>query len=135
MKKNAFAQMIALVVLAVFISAAAMSTRSTAMTQDQKNEEVRKTMSSQWEYAVISNITELGRGHNSSDMKFMGIAELCYVRESGCQALNIEGSDRVTALAKTMARLGNEGWEMVGESPFPFNNGNQGALFFKRPKK
>jgi hypothetical protein len=40
------------------------------------------------------------------------------------------------ALAKAIARLGEDGWEMVGGGPFEFKQPMHGeALFFKRLKR
>ena len=37
--------------------------------------------------------------------------------------------------AKAIARLGEEGWEMVGQGPLEIRQGGFNALYFKRPKQ
>jgi hypothetical protein len=41
-----------------------------------------------------------------------------------------------SALAKAISKLGNDGWEMVGEGTlFPADSGDQKVLYFKRRKQ
>lgn len=131
MRKSVFARGAASVALAIFMSVATVSAYA-GTTRPQKAVATGRAGSPGWEYAIISRVSEISRGDTPPNVKFKGVATLCYVRESGCRELQIEGSDRVEALARAMARLGREGWEMVGESPFPVGPGNEGALFFKR---
>lgn len=121
-------------VLLTVLTAIAAAAASHAGAQSHKIDGARGSEVIRWEYAAISNVREIGRGAATPNIRFTGEAELCYFQESGCKKLNIEGVSKVEALAKAMARLGEEGWELVGESPFPLNVGSQGALFFKRPK-
>lgn len=122
------------VVLAAFIAAAVASAYAFTA-REQRDGALREAEAAQWEYAVIGSVTEMGRGATPRDIKFRGVAALCYARENGCQQFQVEGSDRAEALARAMAKLGQEGWEMVGESPFPVGVGSTGGLYFKRRKK
>jgi hypothetical protein len=87
-----------------------------------------------WDYLAISDVSEVGRG-NPPALKFSGVAELCYFGEAGCRKVKIEGGDKAAALSKVVSQLGNEGWEMVGDGPFPVGSVEvKSALFFKRRK-
>ena len=64
-----------------------------------------------------------------------GLYWISYFRDSGVQVVEIED----TALerngpAKALARLGDEGWEMITEGPLDLRQGELKALYFKRPK-
>ena len=64
-----------------------------------------------------------------------GLYWISYFRDSGVQVVEIED----TALerngpAKAIAKLGDEGWEMVTEGPLDIRQGELKALYFKRPK-
>lgn len=133
MKTKTFAQLATLVFVALLVVLAAPSTPLSLTTQAQQVKE-RTAEWPKWEYAVITDVMEIGRGDAASNIKFMGVAELCYYQESGCQKLKIEGENKVAALAKAVAKLGDDGWEMVGESPFQLYSGDHGALMFKRRK-
>lgn len=135
MKKSVLLQVATSALLVLSVSIIAVSTYSARTVQARNVEEAGRAEPPQWEYAVIGNVTELRRGDKPSEGTFMGIAELCYARESGCQELKIEGSDRAAALVKAMAKLGDDKWEMVVGGPFPARAGSQDALFFKRPKR
>ena len=64
-----------------------------------------------------------------------GLYWISYFRDSGVHVVEVED----TALekngpAKAIARLGEEGWEMIGQGPLDIRQGELKALYFKRPK-
>ncbi len=131
MRKSIVTGAAAAIALAVLMGAATVSAYAVTA-RPQRGAAQRRGVGLRWEYAIISRVTESGVGA-PPDVRYRGVATLCYVRVGGCQELRIEGSGRVEALARAIARLGSEGWEMVGESPFPLERGmSEGALFFKR---
>ena len=84
----------------------------------------------QWEYCTIT------RAGYSAAASRSGVYWITYYRKAGPQVVDVE--DNVTtnaALAKAIARLGEEGWEMVGVGPIELRVGKTDALYFKRPKQ
>lgn len=82
-----------------------------------------------WEYCAITRAGQapsLRRSAYSITYFLPGTARVVDVEESF--------SDRA-ALPKAIAKLGDEGWELVGEGPLEFKVGTGGeALYFKRRK-
>ncbi len=79
----------------------------------------------------------------------MGTARLCYFQPAGCRSVVIEvesddargSTDKVMsdALARAVAGLSDEGWEMIGHGAFKYvgvhDEHQDSALYFRRPKK
>jgi hypothetical protein len=84
-----------------------------------------------WEYCAVTKAQFLGsiRG---------GQYWISYFRRGNVQVETIEASVQESALAKAVSKLGEEGWEMVGEGPLEVRQGGPGgtptALYFKRRK-
>lgn len=83
-----------------------------------------------WEYCVITGISVANRSPG-----FVSVAELCYFRGARCEAAQIEGASNEEALARAISSLGENGWEMVGESLFPPRGQDSRAIYFKRRKR
>lgn len=83
-----------------------------------------------WEYCCVSKAAYPGSLR-------AGVYWITYFRSSGQQSIDVE--DNATsnaALAKAIARLGNEGWEMVGVGPLEVRPSTRlDAYYFKRPKQ
>jgi hypothetical protein len=82
-----------------------------------------------WEYCAIVGMA--GSGRNLVPY----YPALWYFDSSGFHATEIKG-DELQIVAQTIAKLGEEGWEMVGAMPFtPKTSVYENAvLFFKRPQ-
>lgn len=81
-----------------------------------------------WEYCALTRAAYVVSNRG-------GLYWISYFRDSGVQVVEIED----TALekngpSKALARLGEEGWEMIGEGPLEIRQGELKALYFKRPK-
>jgi hypothetical protein len=81
-----------------------------------------------WEYCSLTKAAYVASNRG-------GLYWISYFRDSGVQVVEVED----TALerngpAKALARLGEEGWEMVGAGPLDIRQGELKALYFKRPK-
>ena len=92
--------------------------------------ESRRWDGPRWEYCALSkaNYTGSSRG---------GIYWISYFREAGVQVVEVEesASDR-NGMTKAIARLGEEGWEMVGQGSLDVRSGTAvNALYFKRPRQ
>ena len=82
-----------------------------------------------WEYCAVTKANYLATNRS-------GQYWITYFRNSGFKVDNIE--DNATsnaALAKAIAKLGDEGWELVSVGPMEVNNAKLDAFYFKRPKQ
>lgn len=95
-----------------------------------------------WEYCTVFPVNKVYK----NDGKITGTAVVYYMRDRGYQSEKVEatvdGSDGSmnlatdNALAKAISKLGNEGWEMVGEGTLlSESTSNQKVLYFKRSKQ
>ena len=110
-----------------------------------------------WEYCAITSYSGTFTAPLSQpDAKASAVASICYFESGGCRreelkfeldlaefkkSLKIErmsaAVDKATeiALARAIVKLGDDGWEMVGESVFKFAaERNDQAIYFKRRK-
>jgi hypothetical protein len=110
-----------------------------------------------WEYcAITSYYATLTDPPSKPDAKVSAVASICYFEFAGCRReelkfeLNLAefkkslktdrlgpAVERATeiALARAIAKLGDDGWEMVGEVVFTFGaERNNQAIYFKRTK-
>ena len=80
-----------------------------------------------WEYCVVTKAAYAsGRA---------GVYWITYYKESGVQVVDVEDNATTNAaLAKAVARLGNEGWELVGLGPMEVRGNKLDGLYFKRPR-
>jgi len=113
-----------------------------------------------WEYCAITNSSGT-TASSQPDVMANGMASVCYFQSGGCKrenftvefslaefakslnprenpaAIMYAASDRAAemALAKAIAKLGSDGWEMVGQGDFRFNvEHTPQAIYFKRRK-
>jgi hypothetical protein len=83
----------------------------------------------QWEYCALSKAAYVNAVRESY--------WIIYFRDTGPQVVDVQSSatdGSGAAMAKAVARLGAEGWEMVGQGPFEARSGTTSALYFKRQK-
>ena len=103
-----------------------------------KAQQSEKGVGEKWEYSAITDVPAFGQGG-----KVIGSAKICYFQGSGCRKevieASIEGNDfaerKRAALAKAAARLGAEGWELLGEATqfgYYQDNVDPKALYFRR---
>jgi len=85
--------------------------------QAQSAEESQKAGAQRWEYCALTKAVYVG--------SISGGVEVIEVEET---ALERSGPGRA------IARLGAEGWELVGEGPLEIKVHGGRALYFKRPK-
>ena len=122
----------------------------------------RKSNGPRWEYCAI--LYAQRKWPQEDKEKYLGTATICYFRTSGCRTEEVtyeltysdylkEGEAIVkqgesynrsygafhraveSALSKAIAKLGNDGWEMIGDNRIDFSNAadaNNSALYFKR---
>ena len=93
----------------------------------QRVDRSRGAVPNRWEYC---SITRAAVGPSRG-----GLYWISYFREGGVQVIEVE--EQATERggpAKAIAKLGEEGWEMVGQGPLEIRQGGFNALYFKRPK-
>ncbi len=94
-----------------------------------------------WEYCV-AQVTEV---YATGDKKTIGTGSICYLKSSGAKCerfqTTVEGTLRTSAataradsVAKIISKLGDEGWQMLGEGPWIVVNSEDKPLYFRRPK-
>jgi hypothetical protein len=112
-----------------------------------------------WEYCAVTN-SGFTRFASAGDTVSTGFATICYFQSTGCRkeevkfdldlsefrkSLNAGDSPAYIlsaapakaaegALEKAITRLGDDGWEMVGQAPLSFGNESTPAIYFKRRK-
>ncbi|HVF27073.1 MAG TPA: hypothetical protein VM943_02455 [Pyrinomonadaceae bacterium] len=108
----------------------------------QQPDDERKATGPLWEYCAISDLTVI-----ATEGKSIGTANICYFQSAGCRNVVVravlDGNQlaeaKSSALAQAAVRLGNEGWEMVGESTlldvYRNDSSTQTSLFFKRRQR
>jgi hypothetical protein len=101
-----------------------MSAPGAATAQAQRPDRSR---AGRWEYCTVSKaVTSPSRG---------GLYWITFFREGGIQQVEVE--EQATERggpARAIAKLGEEGWEMVGQGPLEIRQGGLNAIYFKRPK-
>jgi hypothetical protein len=82
----------------------------------------------QWEYCAVVKAQYLGSPQG-------GIYWIAYFKGEGVRTEDVKVGPTGNAFAKAVAKLGEEGWDMVGEGPLEIRPGPGGtptAVFFKR---
>ena len=113
----------------------------------QRAKEINAKEVIKWEHCAITAFYTMQQG----DKAPVGIVRICFFQETGCreETIRAEGERmgfppnelheiaRKKALSKAIAQLGKDGWELVGEMPYPkqfdTDEKDQTALYFKRP--
>lgn len=82
-----------------------------------------------WEYCTVSR----AKFANSNRT---GVYWISYFRENGVQVVEFEdAATEKNGATRIIAKLGSEGWELVGQAPLDIRQGAPvDALYFKRPK-
>lgn len=117
-----------LALAAVFACGAAWAGLTRAA-QSQTASESRRADGPRWEYCAVSKAQYAGSSRG-------GVYWISYFREAGVQVVEVEesASDR-NGMTRAIARLGEEGWEMVGPGQLDIRTGTSvNAIYFKRQK-
>jgi hypothetical protein len=94
----------------------------------QRTPQASTTRSRKWEYCSLTKAAYPGSNRG-------GLYWISYFRDAGVQVLEVE--EQATERggpSKAIAKLGEEGWEMVGQGPLEIRQGGLNAIYFKRPK-
>lgn len=85
----------------------------------------------QWEYCAVVKAQYIGSPQG-------GIYWIAYFKGEGVRTEDVKAGPTGNAFAKAVAKLGEDGWDMVGEGPLEIRPGPGGtptAVFFKRRKE
>ncbi len=85
----------------------------------------------QWEYCAVVKAQYVGSPQG-------GIYWIAYFKGEGVRTEDVKAGPTGNAFAKAVAKLGEDGWDMVGEGPLEVRlgpGGTQTAMFFKRRKE
>ena len=86
------------------------------------------TDGTRWEYCVVTKANYVVTNRT-------GQYWITYFKNSEFKVENIEGDFTTNAaLARAIAKLGDEGWELVSVGPMEVRNAKLDGLYFKRPK-
>jgi len=94
----------------------------------QRTPPASTSRSRKWEYCSLTKAGYPGSTRG-------GLYWISYFRDAGVQVVEIE--EQATERggpSKAIAKLGEEGWEMVGQGPLEIRQGGLNAIYFKRPK-
>jgi hypothetical protein len=97
-------------------------------TQAQRTERGPLTRPDRWEYCSLSKAA-VGQSRG-------GLYWILYFRDGGAQMVEAEESATERyGPALAIAKLGENGWEMVGQGPLDMRAGGTNAIYFKRVKR
>ena len=126
MKKAVYASLLIVLALGGFLYAGALNRPAG---KGEEGSEVSPP-AERWEYCTVSKA-----GYTASSRG--GTYWISYFKDTGVEIVEVEeraSEQQGAAVVKAMARLGNEGWEMVGQADLPVKTGRLEALYFKRRK-
>lgn len=97
--------------------------------------QAKQAVMPKWEYCAVIDVHRM----SSSVPGVAGplVATVIYFLETGekRETIEVQGGKNNDSLAKTFAKLGQDGWELVFEGAETLGGGsNTNALYFKRPK-
>lgn len=83
-----------------------------------------------WEYCAVSRAAYTATNRR-------GTFWISYFKETGVEVVGVEEGafDQDSVAARVIAKLGEEGWEMVGRGELPVKSSSIGAIYFKRRKQ
>ena len=127
MNNKRYALTIALVMIIGMVGGLA-SGKFMALTTTQAQLAEGPSLTPKWEYCALTKAAYVGSNRG-------GLYWISYFRDSGVQVIEVEDAAlEKNGPAKAIAKLGAEGWEMVGQGPLEIRQGGLHALYFKRPK-
>ena len=127
MKKALYASLLVVLALGGYLYAGALNRAAGQIDDDS---EAGAPPAERWEYCTVSKA-----GYTASNRG--GAYWISYFRDTGVDIVEVEeraSEQQGSAVVKAIARLGNEGWEMVGQADLPVKTGRLEALYFKRRK-
>lgn len=131
MKKIGYASLLLVLTLGSFLYGNVFSRTvpvASAKAGSTENSETRA--GARWEYCALSRAGDTGSGKG-------GVYWISYFKDTGVEIVEIEekvSEQQGTSTARAIAKLGEDGWEMVGSGELPVRTGRFEAIYFKRLK-
>ena len=131
MKKVGYACLLILLLLCGFLYASLLHKAMPAVNASALNQEKAEARAgTRWEYCAVSKA-----GYTGSTKG--GAYWISYFRDNGVEIVEVDekvSEQQGTSIAKAIAKLGEDGWEMTGSGELPVRTGRFEALYFKRLK-
>lgn len=130
MKKIVSASLLVLLALAVPLYRTITDHNLSVVAAESRTLDDAIPAKAKWEYCAVSRAAYTATNRR-------GTYWINYFKETGVEVVGVEEGafDQDTAAAKVIAKLGEEGWEMVGSGELPVKSGSIGAIYFKRRKQ
>jgi len=131
MKKAAYVCLLTALVFVGFLYGSALNrTVPTARAESTGEEKGDVRAGVRWEYCAVSRAGYTGSTRG-------GAYWVSYFKDTGVEIVEIEekvSEQQGASIARAIAKLGDEGWEMIGSSELPVKTGRYEAIYFKRQK-
>lgn len=131
MKKAAYVLGItSLVLLGILYGSTLNRAASVAGAETSIERKMDTRAGARWEYCAVSRAGYTGSARG-------GTYWVSYFKDTGVEIVEIEekvSEQQGAAISRAIAKLGDEGWEMVGSSDLPVRSGRFEAIYFKRAK-
>lgn len=130
MKKVVYASLLILLALIIPLYRAVVDPTVPAVAAETRKPDDGTAGGVKWEYCALSRAAYTATNRR-------GTYWINYFRETGVEVVGVEEGafDQDTPAARVIAKLGEEGWEMVGLGELPVKSGSVGAIYFKRRKQ
>lgn len=132
MKKAAYVCLLMALALVGFLYGSALNRSVAVAKADSPGEQMGEARTgARWEYCAVSRA-----GYTGSTKG--GMYWVSYFKDAGVEIVEIEekvSEQQGTAISRAIAKLGEEGWEMVGNGELPVKTGRYEAIYFKRQKQ
>jgi hypothetical protein len=130
MKKAGYASLLIVLALGGFLYGRAVNRTGPAAGTEGVRAGGSGAAAEQWEYCAVSKAGYTGSTRG-------GTYWISYFKENGVEIVEVEekaSEQQGAQIARAFARLGDEGWEMVGQGDLPVKSGRFEAIYFKRRK-
>ena len=131
MKKVGYVTLLIALALGSFLYGSMLKGSAPVVNAQTKNaDNVDTKTHARWEYCAVSRAGYTGSTRG-------GTYWVSYFKEAGVEIVEIEekvSEQQGASIARAMAKLGEEGWEMVGQAELPLKTGRFEAIYFKRLK-
>jgi hypothetical protein len=130
MRKIVYAFLLVLLALTIPVYRAVTARTVRVAAAETRRADEATSASVRWEYCAVTRAVYTATNRR-------GTYWINYFKETGIEVVGVEEGafDQDSAAARVMAKLGEEGWEMVGQGGLPVKSGGVDAIYFKRRKQ
>lgn len=130
MKKIVYASLLILLVFAIPLYRTVADRTVPTVAAETRRPDDGNAAGVKWEYCAVTRAAYTATNRR-------GKYWINYFKETGVEVVDVEEGafDQDSVAARVIAKLGEEGWEMVGQGDLPVKSGSVGALYFKRRKQ